>query len=226
MRKLGALVVGVLLLGGCGSEAAPESGRTPSVSLGLRAIESSRTPPGSAPTPGATRPMPYPTTPLPQRPELPKAAYQRISVARLQAPDVALRAPRPGYAQVIFACSYEEWSGQYEYDVQTNNNPPGRHLAGDERGDQLNAVAASEVGRALGSPADPLSDDWMARSYTEDSWPQRELVTAYEVKRINLTRAKVVAARNAYAKACSVKYTSPLLDAVRVSVYAPWAWKI
>jgi hypothetical protein len=66
----------------------------------------------------------------------------------------------------------------------------------------------------------------MARSYTEDSWPQRELVTAYEVKRVNLTRAKVVAARNAYAKACSVKYTSPLLDAVRVSVYAPWAWKI
>ncbi|WP_165547033.1 hypothetical protein [Kribbella sindirgiensis] len=48
----------------------------------------------------------------------------------------------------------------------------------------------------------------------------------YEVKRANLTRAKVLAARNAYAKGCSVEYTAPLLDAVKVSVYAPWKWTI
>ncbi|RZT28377.1 hypothetical protein EV649_2154 [Kribbella sp. VKM Ac-2569] len=225
MRKLGALVVGVLVLGGCGSEVAPRSGSTPSVSLGLRAIESSPRP-GVVETPGATTPVPYPTTRLPSRPELPKSAYEKITVTRLQSPDVALRAPRAGYAQVIFACAYEEWSWQYEYDVLTNYNPPGRHWAGDKRGDQLSPVAGSEVGRALGSSADPLSDDWMARSYTEDSWPERELVTAYEVKRVNLTRAKVLAARNAYAKGCSVKYTAPLLDAVKVSVYAPWKWTI
>ena len=225
MRKLGALVVVGLVLGGCGSEVAPGSGSTPSVSLGLKAI--APTPgPGSPETPGATRPVPYPTTRLPSRPELPKAAYGRISVTRLQAPNAALRLPRPGHAQVVFACSYEEWSWQYEHNVLTNYNPPGRHWAGDDRGDQLVAAVASEVGRALGSSDDPLSDDWMARSYTEDSWPERELVTAYEVKRVNLTRAKVLAARNAYAKGCSVKYTAPLLDAVRVSVYAPWAWKI
>jgi len=225
MRRLGALAVAVLLLGGCGNEAAPESERTPSVSLGFKAIEPTPAP-GELRTPGATTPVPYPTKRLPSRPELPKAAYQRITVTRLQAPNSALRAPRPGYAQVIFACSYEEWSWQYEYDVLTNYNPPGRHWAGDDRGDQLNPPANSDVGRALGSSADPLSDDWMARSYTEDSWPDRELVTAYEVKRANLTRAKVVAARNAYAKGCSVKYIPPLLDAVRVSIYAPWAWTI
>jgi hypothetical protein len=157
---------------------------------------------------------------------LPKAAYEKISVTRLQSPNAALQLPRAGYAQVIFACAYEEWSWQYEYDVLTNYNPPGRHWAGDKRGDQLSPVAGSEVGRALGSSADPLSDDWMARSYTEDSWPDRQLVTAYQVKRGNLTRAKVLAARNAYAKGCSVKYTSPLLDAVQVSVYAPWKWTI
>jgi hypothetical protein len=163
---------------------------------------------------------------LPARPELPKAAYEKIGVTRLQAPNAALRVPRAGYAQVIFACAYEEWSWQYEYDVQSNYNPPGRHWAGDDRGDQLHPKWGSEVGRALGSSNDPLADDWMARSYTEDSWPDRQLVTAYEVKRGNLTRAKVLAARNAYARGCSVKYTAPLLDAVKVSVYAPWKWTI
>lgn len=225
MWKLGALAAGVLVLGGCGNEVAPASRSTPSVSLGLRAIEP--TPgPGGAGTPGQTEPVPHPTTKLPSRPELPKAAYERISVTRLRAPNAALRLPPAGYAQVVFACSYEEWSWQYEENVLTNRNPPGRHLAGDERGDQLDAVMGSEVGRALGSPADPVSEDWMARSYTEDSWPERELVSAYQVRRVNLTRAKVLAARNAYAKGCSVKYTAPLLDAVRVSIYAPWAWTI
>ncbi|MGW5187967.1 hypothetical protein ACWEOO_01830 [Kribbella sp. NPDC004138] len=92
--------------------------------------------------------VPCPTKRLPSRSELPKVAYQRITVTRLQAPNSALRAPRPGYAQVIFACSYEEWSWQYEYDVLTNYNPPGRHWAGDDRGDQLNPPANSDVGRA------------------------------------------------------------------------------
>ncbi|MFD3405782.1 hypothetical protein ACFWUU_34165 [Kribbella sp. NPDC058693] len=163
---------------------------------------------------------------MPQRPELPPEAYQRISVSRLDAPDAALQVPPDGYAQVIFACSYEEWSLQYEYNALTNYNPPGRHLRGDKTGDFLASVSQSEVGRALGSAEDPTSNDWMARSYTEDSWPDRQLVTAFQVKRVNLTRAKVLAARNAYAKGCSVKYTAPLLDAVRVSIYAPWDWSI
>lgn len=223
MGKLGAVALGVLVLTGCGTEAAPTSGSTPS--LELTAIAPSTTP-RDAGTPGATTPVPYPTTKLPSRPELPKAAYQQNSVTRLDAPNAALQLPPAGYAQVVFACSYEEWSWQYEYDVRTNYNPPGRHWAGDKRGDQLTPVTGSEVGRALGSSEDPLSDDWMAKSYTEDSWPQRELVTAYQVKRRNLTRAKILAARNAYAKGCSVKYIPPLLDAVRVSVYAPWPWTI
>ncbi|RZU15430.1 hypothetical protein EV645_2967 [Kribbella rubisoli] len=227
MRRLGGLLVLVVVLGGCGQEVAPRAGSTPS--LGLRAIEPSGGATQTSPyptTPGSTQPAPYPTTPLPRRPELPPEAYQRISVTRLDAPSAALQVPPAGYAQVVFACSYEEWSSQYEYNVQTNYNPPGRHLRGDNIGDFLGAVSASEVGRALGSPADPVSEDWMARSYTEDSWPERQLVTAYQVKRANLTRAKVLAARNAYAKGCSVKYTSPLLDAVQVSIYAPWDWSI
>jgi hypothetical protein len=224
MRRLEGLLVLALVLGGCGEEVAPRSGSTPS--LGLRASgEALETSPYPS-TPGATRPLPYPTTPLPRRPELPPEAYQRISVSRLKAPNAALQVQPAGYAQVIFACSYEEWSPQYEYNVQANYNPPGRHLRGDKVGDFLAAVSTSEVGRALGSAADPVSDDWMARSYTEDSWPDRQLVTAYQVKRVNLTRAKLLAARNAYAKGCSVKYTAPLLDAVRVSIYAPWNWSI
>lgn len=225
MRKLGALVVAVLVLGGCGTEAAPLSGSTPSVSLGFAAVGPTPSP-GTLETPGATTPVPYPTKRLPSRPELPQAAYQQIEVTRLEMPNAALQLPRAGYAQVIFACAYEEWSWQYEYDVQTNYNPPGRHWAGDKRGDQLVPAMGSDVGRALGSSNDPLSDDWMARSYTEDAWPERRLVTAYQVKRANLTRAKVLAARNAYARACSVKYTAPLLSAVQVSVYAAWNWTI
>lgn len=227
MRTLGGLLVLTLVLGGCGDEVAPRAGSTPS--LGLRAIEPSGgvAPTSSYPTtPGATQPVPYPTTPLPQRPGLPPEAYRQMTVVRLEAPDAALQVPPEGYAQVVFACSYEEWSWQYEYNLQTNYNPPGRHLRGDKIGDYLGSISASEVGRALGSAGDPLSDDWMARSYTEDSWPDRQLVTAYQVKRVNLTRAKVLAARNAYAKGCSAKYTAPLLDAVRVRVYAPWDWKI
>jgi hypothetical protein len=232
MRRLGGLLVLALALAGCGDEVAPRAGSTPS--LGLRAIEPSdgtgaQTPAAPTPmaqTPGVTQPAQYPTTPLPRRPELPASAYQQISVVRLQTPNAALQLPPDGYAQVIFACSYEEWSLQYEYNVQTSYNPPGRHLRGDKAGDMLGAFTESEVGRALGSEADPTSDDWMARSYTEDSWPDRQLVTAYQVKRANLTRAKVLAARNAYAKGCSVRYTSPLLDAVQVSIYAPWDWSI
>ncbi|WP_371407234.1 hypothetical protein OHA10_17260 [Kribbella sp. NBC_00662] len=224
MRKLGGLLVLALVLGGCGEEVAPRAGTTPS--LGLRAIEPSGGTSSYAETPGATKPAPYPTTPLPHRPDLPPEAYQRITVVRLQAPDAALHVPPDGYAQVIFACSYEEWSWQYQYNLQTSYNPPGRHLRGDEIGDYLGSISASESGRALGSAGDPVSDDWMARSYTEDSWPDRQLVTAYQVKRVNLTRAKVLAARNAYAKGCSAMYTAPLLDAVRVSIYAPWDWRI
>ena len=232
MRRLGGLLVLVLALAGCGDEVAPRAGSTPS--LGLRAIEppdgtGAQTPGAQTPgaqTPGVTQPAPFPATPLPRRPELPASAYQQISVVRLQTPNAALQLPPDGYAQVIFACSYEEWSPQYEYNATTNYNPPGRHLRGDKVGDFLGSISASEVGRALGSAADPTADDWMARSYTEDSWPDRRLVTAYQVKRVNLTRAKVLAARNAYAKGCSVKYTAPLLDAVRVSIYAPWNWSI
>lgn len=227
MRRLGGILLLVALLGGCGDEAAPRDGATPTLVFG--AAEPSRAPTvGHTPeqTPGATQPMPHPTTPLPVRPALPAAAYQRISVTRLEAPDAALRVPPEGYAQVIFACSYEEWSHQYEFNIRDNPNPPGRHLRGDKKGDWLNAITASKVGRAHGSPADPVADDWMARSYTEDAWPERRLVTAYQVKRVNLTRAKVLAARNDYARGCSVRYTSPLLDAVRVSVYAPWDWTI
>ena len=33
-------------------------------------------------------------------------------------------------------------------------------------------------------------------------------------------------ARNQYAIGCSAKNVPTLLDAVRVSIYAPWDWKI
>src|SRR5262245_43745587 len=130
MRRLGGLLVLALALAGCGDEVAPRAGSTPS--LGLRAIEPSGAYSPGAQTPGVTQPVPYPTTPLPQRPELPASAYQQITVARLQMPDAALQLPPGGYAQVIFACSYEEWSFQYEYNTTSNYNPPGRHLRGDK----------------------------------------------------------------------------------------------
>lgn len=219
MRKLGVLLLSLpLLVAACGEEVAPLSDSTPDTSVGG--------PVGSPhpQTPPQSQQIPVPTK-LPHRPPLPESAYQEITVTRLVAPDVALRAPTAGHAQVIFACDYEEWSFQYRSN-QSNTNPPGRHPWGDSRGDILEARTARITSEALGSHGDVVADDYLARSFTEDSWPERKLVTAYEVQRSNLSRANVLAARNQYAVGCSAMYVPPLLDAVHVSIYAPWDWKI
>jgi hypothetical protein len=128
---------------------------------------------------------------------------------------------------VIFACDYEEWSPQYETNLRDSRlNPPGLHQGGDKRGDYLSARTATRTRQALGSHGDVLADDYSARSYTEDSWPDRKLITAYEVQRASLTRANVLEARNQYALGCSADNVPALLDAVRVSIYARWDWKI
>jgi hypothetical protein len=94
------------------------------------------------------------------------------------------------------------------------------------RGDYLDARTATRTAEALGSHGDPVATDYLARSFTKDSWPTRKLVTTYDVARGSLTRANVVAARNFYADGCSAKYVAPLLAGVRVSIYAPWTWKL
>jgi hypothetical protein len=71
-----------------------------------------------------------------------------------------------------------------------------------------------------------LAEDYSARSFTEDSWPERSLVTAFEVQRSNLSRANVLAVGNQYAVGCSARNVPPLLDGVHVSIYAAWDWKI
>ena len=95
---------------------------------------------------------------------------------------------------MIFACAYEEWSGQYEYDVQTNYNPPGRHWAGDDRGDQLSPVAGSEVGRATGCLADVISQSgdsfrWRPEGDEEHAWLTRQYAaTERQPVRLHLGR--------------------------------------
>jgi hypothetical protein len=219
MRKLGVLLLSLpLLVAACGEEVAPLSDSTPDASVGG---------PFGSPhpqTPPQTEQIPVPTK-LPSRPPLPSSAYQQLTVTRLKNPDMALRAPAPGHAQVTFACDYEEWSFQYRSN-QNNTNPPGRHLRGDNQGDILNAPTANITSRALGGHGDALADDYSARSFTEDAWPERRLVTAFEVRRSNLSRANVLAARNQYAVGCSAMDVPPLLDGVHVSIYAPWDWKI
>jgi hypothetical protein len=121
MRILGVLLLSLpLLVGACGEEVAPLSESTPDASVdGPFGSPNPQTPP-------RTQQIPVPT----KLPSLPSSAYQQLTVTRLENPDVALRAPAPGHAQMIFACDYEEWSFQYQSN-QSNTNPPGRHLKGD-----------------------------------------------------------------------------------------------
>jgi hypothetical protein len=207
MRLTALLVAALLVTAGCGTESA---GTTPA------ADSAPSTPPSAPPTPELTRPV-FPTK-LPSRPALPKSAYQQLTVHRLSEPDSSLRAPAPGFAQVVFACDYEEWSPQEQRNA-TNRMP-----ANDIRGDYLDATTATRTTEALGSHGDPQAADYIARSFTKDSWPIRKLISTYDVARGNLTRANVVAARNFYADGCSARYVAPLLTGVRVSVYAPWTW--
>ncbi|TDO33484.1 hypothetical protein EV643_13219 [Kribbella sp. VKM Ac-2527] len=225
--QLGVLLCLPFLVAACGTETAPTADASPSayISLQMQGSPSSGQPSPEA-TPTQTQPAPFPTK-LPSRPPVPESAYQQITVARLDAPESALRAPGPGNAQVILACDYEEWSLQYETNLHDARlNPPGQHPMGDQRGDYLNARTSTRSGEALGNHGDPVAAGYIARSYTEDSWPQWKLVTAFEVQRRDLTRKNVLGARNQYAIGCSAKYVPTLLDAVRVSIYAPWDWKI
>jgi hypothetical protein len=214
MRLTAVLAAAVLLSAGCGTESA---GRIP-------AAESDPpsawpiTPASPPPTPELTRPV-FPTK-LPSRPALPASAYQQLTVHRLTEPDTSLRAPAPGFAQVVFACDYEEWSPQEQ------RNAMERMPADDVRGDYLEARTATRTREALGSHGDPQAADYFARSFTKDSWPTRRLVSTYDVARGSLTRANVVAARNLYAAGCSAQYVAPLLTGVQVSIYAPWTWKL
>ncbi|GAB3818679.1 hypothetical protein [Kribbella italica] len=208
MRLTALLAAAVLLTTACGTEPAATA----------PAADSTSTPPSPPPTPELTRPV-FPTK-LPSRPALPDSAYQQLTVHRLTDPDTSLRAPAPGFAQVVFACDYEEWSPQEQ------RNAIERMPANDSRGDYLDARTATRTTEALGSHRDPQAADYFARSFTKDSWPTRKLVSTYDVARGNLTRANVVAARNFYADGCSAKYVAPLLTGVRVSVYAPWTWKL
>ncbi|ONI69998.1 hypothetical protein BWI15_26200 [Kribbella sp. ALI-6-A] len=220
MRFPALLVVAVLLVTGCGTEAA---GTMPATEPTTPAAPPSppptpAAPPSPPPTPELTRPV-FPTK-LPSRRPNPASAYQQLTVHRLTEPDTSLRAPAAGFAQVVLACDYEEWSLQDEQNTRERMPPNNRS------GDYLSARTRTRTREALGSHGDPMAADYFARSFTKDSWPTRKLVTTYDVARANLTRANVVAARNAYAEGCSARYVPPLLDAVRVSVYAPWAWKL
>ncbi|TCC34205.1 hypothetical protein [Kribbella speibonae] len=207
--RLGWGIAGVvLLLAGCGTEE-PTTAEA-SYDLSPTYAQATATPSGWQSSPAVNPPR---RTPIP-----PGANAEELSgMRRLQAPDRSLFPPRPGEAQVIFACTYEEGSAQWDANALNHLNTPGATGRS-----WLNAMSYDETIKRLGRGTEHVTEpDFYLQAYTRDSWPVRELVTVYSVKRSQLSKLNLVIARNEYAMGCAY---DRWLDTrmVQVSLYAPW----
>ncbi|MEV5962075.1 hypothetical protein AB0L70_09945 [Kribbella sp. NPDC051952] len=219
MRMSWGIAALALLVAGCGTEAAPTGGKPTLVA----SVVGGRT---GAPTPQTPsyRPPPTPeyTVVPPTRTPAPAGAEQQLTgLKHLTTPDKSFP-PLAGQAQVTFACAYESGSAQ-----ETNSGPNRQNLPGDSRGPNNGDVLApgtfQYIAKAFGTPDFVIAgpEDYAA-TYTQDSWPVRQVVTVLRVRRERLTRPNLLQARNEYAKGCSNMWYWFDPRVVRVSVYAPW----
>ncbi|MGZ0152422.1 hypothetical protein ACXJJ3_35560 [Kribbella sp. WER1] len=198
----------VLLVAGCGNEAAP--GVEGSAGWSSADGQASVTPSGWASSPLVTPPA---------RSRIPSGvdAEALTGMRRWKVPERALFPPKQGEAQVIFSCTYEEGSAQWTANAMNHLNQPGTKGRA-----WLNPSTYDETIKVLGRGTEYVTEPWFyLQAYTRDSWPERKLTTIYSVSRKQLTKLNLVIARNEYAMGCAY---DRWLDtrSVQVSVYSPW----